>query len=374
MGYIAIQGGVEAIEQAEVLSELQRLSGDSLPLGVEQIEDQLGLLVDRVMGEGGLYSPFHAALALKQSRGDPAEAAFYVRAYRSTLRRLADTLPLEARDMRLERRISSAFKTIPGGQLLGPTPDYRQRILDFELAAETAEGRRRGRAECLQRLAKTNAEPAPERCPKVIDLLRAQGLAPAAGQGPGQPEGDVTREAPAFPVGRGLQLQMLARAETGAVQALAYSSMRGYGDIHPTIAELRVGRVVVRLPHPHRAGESVCLGSIRLTEVEIVAEVHRQEGEKPTFSLGYGACFGHNEVKAIANAVLDRTLRAATPAAPVEDQEFVLMHSDGVESSGFCSHFKLPHYVTFQSALERLRESQRVSADPLAAAIREGQL
>jgi alpha-D-ribose 1-methylphosphonate 5-triphosphate synthase subunit PhnI len=74
-----------------------------------------------------------------------------------------------------------------------------------------------------------------------------------------------------------------------------------------------------------------------------VAEVHRREGEKPSFSLGYGACFGHNEIKAISNAVLDRTLRAVTPIAPAEDQEFVLMHSDGVESAGFCSHFKLPH-------------------------------
>jgi alpha-D-ribose 1-methylphosphonate 5-triphosphate synthase subunit PhnI len=323
------------------------------------------------MGEGGLYSPFHAALALKQAQGDPAEAAFYVRAYRSTLRRLADSLPLDVRQMRLERRISSAFKTIPGGQLLGPTPDYRQRILEFELAAETEEGRRRAKEECRRRL--SSAEPVPERCPKVIDLLREQGLAPAAGEGRPTAEGDVTREAPAFPVGRGLRLQMLARAETGAVQALAYSSMRGYGDIHPTIAELRVGRVAVRLPHPHRPGQSVYLGSIRLTEVEIVAEVHRREGEKPSFSLGYGACFGHNEIKAISNAVLDRTLRAVTPIAPAEDQEFVLMHSDGVESAGFCSHFKLPHYVTFQSALERLRESQRLSADPLEVAARQGQ-
>jgi alpha-D-ribose 1-methylphosphonate 5-triphosphate synthase subunit PhnI len=373
MGYVAIQGGVQAIERAEVLSKYLRLRGPSLPLSVEQIQEQLGLLVDRVMSEGGLYSPFHAALALKQSQGDPAEAAFYVRAYRSTLRRLADSLPLATREMRLARRISSAFKTIPGGQLLGATPDYRQRILDFALAAETAAGRAQAREDCLRSLQRLDSEPAPERCPKVLDLLREQGLAPQAAEGSGQPEGDVTREAPAFPVSRGLRLQMLSRAETGAVQALAYSSMRGYGDIHPTIGELRVGEAELRLPHPHRPNQSVCLGYIRLTEVEIVAEVHRQEGEPPRFSLGYGACFGHNELKAISTAVLDRTLQAASPQAPAEDQEFVLLHSDGVESAGFCSHFKLPHYVTFQSALERLRESQRISADPLEAAIRGGQ-
>jgi alpha-D-ribose 1-methylphosphonate 5-triphosphate synthase subunit PhnI len=161
---------------------------------------------------------------------------------------------------------------------------------------------------------------------------------------------------------------MLSRAETGGVQALAYSSMRGYGDIHPTIAELRMGMVEVRLPHPHRPEQSVCLGSVCITEVEIVAEMRRSEGERPSFSLGYGACFGYNELKAISMAVLDRTLQAEKPGAPAEDQELVLLHTDGVESSGFCSHFKLPHYVTFQSALERLRESQRLSADPIAVA------
>ena len=51
-----------------------------------------------------------------------------------------------------------------------------------------------------------------------------------------------------------------------------------------------------------------------LTEVEIVASVQRPEGEEqPTFSLGYGACFGHNEVKAISMAVLDRAMMAIIP-------------------------------------------------------------
>jgi alpha-D-ribose 1-methylphosphonate 5-triphosphate synthase subunit PhnI len=63
-------------------------------------------------------------------------------------------------------------------------------------------------------------------------------------------------------------------------------------------------------------------------------------------------------------AVLDRTLKSEEPEAPAQDQEFVLLHTDGIESSGFCSHFKLPHYITFQSALDRLRASQRISADP----------
>ncbi|MDE5108484.1 MAG: carbon-phosphorus lyase complex subunit PhnI, partial [Trichodesmium sp. St17_bin3_1_1] len=44
---------------------------------------------------------------------------------------------------------------------------------------------------------------------------------------------------------------------------------------------------------------------------------------------------------------------------PSEDPEFVLLHIDGIESMGFASHYKMPHYVTFQSDLDRLRTTQK---------------
>ena len=360
MGYVAVQGGITAIENSQKLNRYLRLRGTSSPLSVAQIMEQMGPLVDRVMSEGGLYSPFHAALALKQASGDPLEASFLVRAFRSTLRRMTDSLPVRTDQMRILRRISSAFKTIPGGQVLGSTSDYEQRILDFSLAEETEDVQE----EAVQEFEESARSPTQDAAPlvpqdfgKVVDILRAQGLVappPATEQ---RPATDITQESVEFPLGRSGRLQMLARAETGGVLALAYSSMRGYGSVHPTIAELRVGRVRVQIPHPFRAGETVTLGSIVVTEVEIVASVQRPEGEeKPTFSLGYGACFGHNEVKAISMAVLDRAMKSPSAHAPAEDQEFVLLHTDGIESSGFCSHFKLPHYVTFQADLDRLRD------------------
>ena len=58
-------------------------------------------------------------------------------------------------------------------------------------------------------------------------------------------------------------------------------------------------------------------------------------------------------------AILDRATAAARPESPGEDEEFVLLHSDGIESSGFTAHWKLPHYVTFQSELDRLRAARR---------------
>ncbi|MGO9309085.1 MAG: carbon-phosphorus lyase complex subunit PhnI [Spirochaetia bacterium] len=361
MGYVAVQGGITAIENSQKLNRYLRLRGTSAPVSVAQIMEQMGPLVDRVMSEGGLYSPFHAALALKQASGDPLEASFLLRAYRSTLRRMVDSLPVRTDRMRILRRISSAFKTIPGGQVLGSTSDYEQRILDFSLAEETEEAQREAvrafEASAAAAAGQPGAEPLePERFRKVVSLLREQGLvAPPPLDEPGPPT-DITQEAAAFPLDRSGRLQMLARAETGGVLALAYSCMRGYGMVHPTVAELRVGRTQVRIPHPFRKDEAVTLGSIVVTEVEIVASVQRLDEEAPTFSLGYGSCFGHNEVKALSAAVLDRAMKTSSPHAPAEDQEFVLLHTDGIESSGFCSHFKLPHYVTFQADLDRLRD------------------
>ena len=54
-----------------------------------QIARQLALAVDRVMTEGSFYDPELAALAIKQARGDLVEAIFLLRAYRTTLPRLA---------------------------------------------------------------------------------------------------------------------------------------------------------------------------------------------------------------------------------------------------------------------------------------------
>jgi alpha-D-ribose 1-methylphosphonate 5-triphosphate synthase subunit PhnI len=148
--------------------------------------------------------------------------------------------------------------------------------------------------------------------------------------------------------------------------AIAYSNMRGYGDVHPTIAELRVGYLPVMLPHPV-TGEWIEAGEVLMTECEVVAMYESDDNDgPPVFTLGYGACFGHNEVKAIAMAILDRALQKGMrdgPSNPSEDPEFVLLHVDGVDSMGFASHYKMPHYVTFQSDMDRLRTTQGKAAD-----------
>ena len=51
---------------------------------------------------------------------------------------------------------------------------------------------------------------------------------------------------------------------------------------------------------------------------------------------------------------------------PTQDEEFVLYHVDGVEATGFVSHLKLPHYVTFQSKLSSVRSTVEDEDDSAA--------
>ena len=102
----------------------------------------------------------------------------------------------------------------------------------------------------------------------------------------------------------------------------------------------------------------------RRQQQQALAQLINGNAGQPRFNLGYGLCLGQNEVKAISMGVLDRTLRTAEPSCPAEDQEFVLYHSDGIESMGFSNHWKLPHYVDFLSDLDRLRKAQETHARP----------
>ncbi len=359
MGYVAVKGGNEAIEEACRLFAYERTKGTSAPLTVEQIKDQLYLAVDRVMSEGALYAPELAALAIKQTAGDTFEASFMLRAFRATQQRLGYALPAGTEKMRVIRRISSAFKDIPGGQILGATSDYTLRLLDFDLLGDD-KARRSAFRERIFRHLPLDVE-IPRSFPKVIDILRREGLLEdiTTHEKREKSIADITRQPLTFPAPRSASLQALARGETGGMLALAYSSMRGYGNIHPTLGELRIGYLPVTTRHPV-TGEPYVVGEVKVTEAEVLARMQGNDG-MPKFSLGYGLCFGQNEIKAISMAILDRCTRAEKPECPAEDPEFVLYHIDGIEAMGFCNHWKLPHYVDFLSDLDRLRKSQELA-------------
>ena len=384
MGYVLVKGGGEAIKNAEAMVGSMR-SGGSDTVTTAQVKNRMRLAVDQVMGEGGLYAPDLAALAINQAEGDLIEASFLVRAYRSTLPRTGYSENSDTRDMFVLRRISSAFKDIPGGQVLGPTIDYTQRLLDFgenngdgevdrELGREaniSADGSADGGAdESTHRSADWEGQGSVAegsgipKFSKVADLLREEELLEDASDGPDDEPFDITRESLRFPAPRSACLQTLARGETGAMLAFAYSSLRGYGSVHPTIAELRVGYVPLRIKHPY-TGNAVSIGDVQVTECEgILSGVGTTRiTDENKFSLGYGLVFGHNEKKAISMSILDGTLAVSEPKSPAEDQEFVLYHIDGIDAMGFVEHLKLPHYVTFQSGLDRLRAVQNEVED-----------
>lgn len=352
--YVAVKGGERAIEASrELLAQARRGDSAQPELSIEQIKQQLRLAVDRVMCEGALYDEDLAALAIKQARGDLIEAIFLLRAYRTTLPRLSDSEPLDTGRMRLERRISSAFKDLPGGQLLGPSFDYTQRLLDFGLMRESPSS-----SEAQSYHSAARAEPL--QAPRVTDLLSREGLLEAAEpEAPGAPPPpDLTREPLLFPADRATRMQNLARGDEGFLLALAYSTQRGYATTHPFAAELRYGAVPVEM-HIEELGFAVEIGEVELTECQLINEFHGSAETAPQFTRGYGLAFGHAERKALAMALVDRSLRAEEfgedSELPANNVEFVLSHSDNVEASGFLQHLKLPHYVDFQTNLELLR-------------------
>ncbi len=355
MAYVSVKGGTEAIANAKDLVEFYRLRSQTKPIEIKQIQTQFRLAVDKVMGEGSLYAPEYAALALKQMEGDVLEAAFVLRAFRATLQRKYYSDPIDTRNMFIQRKISSSFREIPGGQVLGPTRDYSQRMIDAGKYQEDP-------AEIQNFLSQFNKKIDPEKLEevksfnKVIDLLKAEKLLMPVEENYDRTVKDVTREAVKFPAPRSVTLQMLARAETGGLMALAYSSMRGFGDGHGTIGELRFGTVNVQIKDPK--GRMRYIGKIAATECEMITKVNTTKKTKiPYFTIGYGLIFGQNETKAICMSILERGIRSGNPENPANNQEFVLYHTEGVESMGFTNHLKLPHYVTFQSGLNNVRES-----------------
>jgi len=362
--YVAVKGGEKAIASAHKLLAEQRRGDTDVPeLTIEQIKQQMSLAVDRVMTEGSVYDRDLAALAIKQASGDLVEAIFLLRAYRNTLPRLATANPIDTATMTVRRRISSTYKDLPGGQLLGPTYDYTHRLLDFDLEDGGAA------------IAPADTAPVDNQTeiPRVSDVLNAEGLIEQEIKPEGDPDGsDVTREPMTFPAGRDVRLQNLARGDEGFLLALGYSTQRGYGRNHPFAGEIRMGDVAVEIM-PEELGFAVEIGEITLTECEMVNQFTGSETSPPQFTRGYGLAFGGSERKAMSMALVDRALRAADlgeeAEAPAQDEEFVLYHSDNVEAQGFVQHLKLPHYVDFQSELELVRKLRAAhpTAHPAAA-------
>ncbi len=140
MAYVATRGGARAIEQSERLYRAELGQIDAAQ--VAAVRKALPMLIDRVMGDASLYEPDLAALALAQAGGDLYEAVLLLRAWRTTQPRLTIAAPVLQDQLFTHRRISAAFKDIPGGQILGgqilgPSLDYSHRLLATDVLQGT---------------------------------------------------------------------------------------------------------------------------------------------------------------------------------------------------------------------------------------------
>ena len=358
MAYVAVKGGETAIENSIELLKLSRSEG-SAGLETEVLTTRMKHLVDRVMCEAGFFAPDYAAIALKQCEGSLEEAVFVMRAYRSTLPRTHTSQVIDCRAMRLVRRISSAFKDIPFGQILGPTYDYTHRLLDFSLRNETE-----GELQLFREEFGLGADDdvSDMKAERVSEVLRKEGIIAERKPDDAEPD-DITQDKYMFPASRSVRLQTLFRADTGFVSGVAYAGMRGYGfNAHPTIGELRCGYMEIEIIYPLNDGETMVLGEILFTEVESFVSDRKstdKEHDEMGVGIGYGLVFGRAETKAIAMSILDSALNSPHPGSPPNDEEFVLLHGEPLEMSGFISHLKLPHYVTYQSGLDNIRKTRR---------------
>jgi alpha-D-ribose 1-methylphosphonate 5-triphosphate synthase subunit PhnI len=151
----------------------------------------------------------------------------------------------------------------------------------------------------------------------------------------------------------------MARAETGALVHMWYTAtFTPTKHQHEFPGEVRHGTLPVRLRHPV-TGNPVTVAEVRVTEVETIDDLDRLDEDRERLDIGYGMCFGHNARKAIAMAGLDLLVHRDKGRTDLEQR--VLLTLDGVESSGFLEHLKLPHYVDFRSLVDRKRAVRKPS-------------
>ena len=154
---------------------------------------------------------------------------------------------------------------------------------------------------------------------------------------------------------------MLARADEGFLLGMAYSTQRGFGAVHPFTSELRRGYVECTII-PEELDFPLVIGEIEVTECVTISR-YTGTALEPCFTQGYGLVFGNNERKSLSMSIVDRALRAKEmeeeETGPAQNPEFVLLHGDNVDASGFVQHIKLPHYVDFQAELSLIRELRK---------------
>ncbi|MGW3955976.1 carbon-phosphorus lyase complex subunit PhnI [Streptomyces sp. NPDC004752] len=372
------QSNLRAVLHAEQLKRARLDSAASAPLQDEQITERLGQAVERAMAEGAVWSPALAAQAVRQAEGDSVEAAHLLRAHRLRLPRLAVTEPISTDEMRLLRRIvPSQQGPDTGPQRLGSSSDYSARLLDTTSAPPTSAPLTSAPLTVVPPGAApgpdagpTDGDVAPDAPPpRLSALLRELDLLAPRDTAEAEPH-DLTRQPLSGPTPRSARLTMMARADSTAIITMAYQTtyVADHAAEYPTLSELRYGRLPLAVPHG-RTGGRVVIGTVPVTEAEVVADLDGPNHDERYFDAGYGACLGHLETKAIAIALLDVAVEQAGPGSTLAHT--VERGLDGLDAAGLLASLKLPRYVSFQAKLER-KLATRTRRSVAAADVAQG--
>jgi alpha-D-ribose 1-methylphosphonate 5-triphosphate synthase subunit PhnI len=317
--------------------------------GTQGIESgQLPVLEEQVCAEAGIWAPDAARRAIAQAGGDVPQAVSLLKVWSAALPHL-ESVPVQREDVRLVRRLSSAYAEIPGGQWLGYAPELASRMLTWEETDDVEQalpggGEMPGREEAAPVTGET-ADDAPSRAqtPRVRTLLRDVPVAAAQEDGSGQ---DPSVSTPVPPYARATRLGVLARGETASLVAFAALVLSRRREA--VLSEMSTAVAGVRIRHP-RTGAFCKVAEVPVVEAEAIidTEVEGRAG----FAVGWGASLGTIERRAISLALLDGAMQADgefnEPLA--FDEQTLISATDGSANNGFVEHLRLPHYASFAS-------------------------
>ncbi len=162
--------------------------------------------------------------------------------------------------------------------------------------------------------------------PSVLSYLRKDGHVGPASEAPHAAEPfDVTREPLRFPAHRSTRLQVMSRGEAGAMLSLGYAAMRGYGESHAYVGEVRSGDMPLTVTHP-LTGRPARIGWIPVTEAPVVFPGKTSlVDDTNDLTFGYGLTIGGDERKAISMAIIDENIEQHRQSGDslTQDEEFV---------------------------------------------------
>lgn len=320
---------------------------------------RLPLLEEQICSEAGIWAPEAAARAITQAGGDIPIAVSLLKVWAAALPHTR-SLPIRSEDIRIVRRISSAYADIPGGQWLGFAPELASRTLtwDDDCEAPSAAAEESDADHAVESTPHSVSSPdAPTRSevPHARAMLRDVPLVgtPEDGDGADPAAGVITG-----PYDRATRLSLFTSGETGALVSLSALILGRRREA--VLAEMTVTETTIRVPHP-RTGQACTVTSLPIVEAEAVLDA--DVAERPGFAIGWGATMGTGERRAIAMALLDATVQADGEfAEPLELNEQTLLGAvDGAATNGFVEHLRLPHHASFASYLAQAQTSQHIT-------------